>query len=84
MVHYDFKMSERLIKLVNDALIKKGMRALLDKTGLSETAVYNIASGIRVPRRHNAYKLALACGVSEEDALAIAYECHPQEAKRTA
>jgi transcriptional regulator with XRE-family HTH domain len=40
-------------------------------------------SGAASPSQHTAYKLALACGLNEEDALALARECS-SEAKDTA
>lgn len=75
-------MSERLIKLVNDALITKGMDAIRDGSGLAEQTILKVAQGIRIPRRRNAFKLALACGSSEAEALALARECLPLRAKR--
>lgn len=77
-------MSERLIKKVNDALIKKGMDALEKASGLAETTIREIALQRRVPRRSSAYKLALACGCGEEEALSIAYECASERARETA
>ncbi len=77
-------MSERLIKIVNDALVKNGMKELSEKSDLSPGAIHKIASGGRIPRRRSAYKLAVAAGCSEEEALALAYECSPEANKRTA
>lgn len=74
-------MSERLIKMVNDALIKEGVEVLRERSKLSPNTIRLIADRRRSPRRRNAYKLALACGCSEEEALALARECSPTEAK---
>lgn len=71
-------ISERMIRVVNDALIKKGMEVLAKESALSPGAIHNIASGRHVPRRRNAYRLALACGCSEDEALRLAYECTPE------
>lgn len=70
-------MSERLIRIVNDALIRKGMEELVAGSGLSKQTIHEIAEAARVPRRRNAFKLALACGLNEADALALARECIP-------
>lgn len=70
-------MSDRLLKEVNDAMIRKGLKALSDESGLHEKTIRQVARGARVPHRGNAYKLALACGLSEPEALALARECLP-------
>jgi len=75
------KMSERLIKLVNDTKTRDGIIALAKKAGVSRGTVINVSNG-RTPHPKNAFKLAKACGCGEEEALSIAYECSPQEANR--
>lgn len=75
-------MSERLKTLVNDALIKKGAKALCDASGLTENSIREIANGDRVPHRRNAFKLALACGCGEQEALTLARECLPKRATK--
>lgn len=77
-------MSERLIQLVNNALIKKGMKAVRAASGLSPNTIRNVAERKTVPRRRSAYRLALACDAVEEDALKMARECDPNGAKETA
>jgi hypothetical protein len=67
-------MSERLIKLVQDELIKEGIEVLSKRSNLSEGTIRHVAEG-RSPRTHNAYKLAKACGLSDAEALSIAREC---------
>lgn len=67
--------NERLMSVVNDALIKSGMRALQSAAGMTEATIRRVANGRAKPRRRSAYKLALACGCNEEDALALAREC---------
>ena len=68
-------MSERLKKMVSDALITKGIKALQDGSGLGEQTIREISEGHRFPRRKTAYRLAKACGAEEEEALALAREC---------
>lgn len=77
-----FKMSERLKTILNEKLITKGMKAIVDGSGLSRNTIYEIADGRRVPHRGNAYKLALACGCSPGDALTLARECIRMKAKK--
>lgn len=69
------KMSERLKRLLDEALIRKGVSALSREAGLTEGTVRNAARGKGIPRRRNAYLLALACGATEQDALGMAHEC---------
>lgn len=80
-VHIDHKMSERLRKIISDAVVKDGIRALSERSKISVSAIRRIESG-QSPHRTTAYKLALACGVGEEEALALARECTPHEAKK--
>lgn len=77
-------MCERLRKVVNDAMIMKGIRDLAKESKLSETSIREIAEGARVPRRRNAYRLALACDRTPPEALELAYECGRTKAIRTA
>jgi hypothetical protein len=75
-------MSERLLTLINDALIKGQIDRLLEFSGLAENSIREIANGSRVPRKTNAYNLALACGCSEQEALTLARECLRSRAKK--
>jgi hypothetical protein len=77
-------MSERLIKLIGDALIKEGASELSRRSKLSPNAIREIAAGVRCPRRRSAYRLALACGCNEQEALALARECFTGEARESA
>lgn len=76
-------MSKRLEELVQVYLIKNGqgdaMASLASMTGKSEETIRRwIRDGF--PNATGRYKLALACGCSEEEALEIAKECLPKAA----
>jgi hypothetical protein len=68
-------MSERLQKIVSDAMIKKGVNALSEASDLSVNTIRAIASGEdHKPYRNTVYRLALACGLTDDEALALARE----------
>lgn len=62
---------------VETFLVKTGKSAkeiLAIKAGVSPSTIAKIKNG-RVPLPSNAYRLAVACGCGEEEALEIAREC---------
>lgn len=77
-------MSERLKTIINDALIKEGVHVLSQRSALSENTIRLIAAGGRTPRRRNVYRLALACGCDETEALELAREGASVAKRRTA
>jgi hypothetical protein len=62
---------------------KSGAMKVAFKADCSPRMVYNVIEG-HIPGQVTAYRLALACGCSEEDALKIAKECSSERAKETA
>ena len=76
--------SERLSKLVGDELIRVGMKAMRDASGLNKMTIRTIADRTRTPHWTTAYKAALACGLSHEEALALARECPSRYGRRAA
>lgn len=74
-------MSGRLRDVVGQYLVKAGRRArisLCETADVSRSALDNIIGNRTkpyVPSAAVAYRLAKACGCSEEDALSIANEC---------
>lgn len=79
-------MSKELRDAVNQLLIVKGVEAY----SVIGRAIKRSPKTVRrwmkegVPSPHYAYKLALACGCSEEDARAIAAECASERARESA
>lgn len=70
-------MSERLKQMVEDSIIrlgKKGRQKLALRADLSLSTLVDIVKHGHVPLPANVYKLALACGLAEEEALALARE----------
>lgn len=80
-------MSKRLVKLINQIVIKEGVKGKLRLAlaiGKGERMIDRYRKGTCNPSQKDAYDLALACGCSNEDALKIAEECHPLEARESA
>lgn len=80
-------MSERLIQAMKDVLLKEGETGkgrLADAIGRQTRMIERYVDKSQTPTESNAYKLAVACGLSEEDALAIAKECGPADDHQTA
>lgn len=73
-------MSERLRKLVNDELSRLGENSvakLAVKSGVSDSLIRHVKSEkcSHLPKRTTVIKLALACGLTEDDARALASKC---------
>lgn len=79
-------MSKRLVELIDKTLLKmgkNGLEKLAIQSGLSPSSVRN-AKRTGHLSLGNGYKLALACGCSDEEALSIAKECSSDQATDTA
>lgn len=71
-------MSRRLAELMNEVVLKGGARGkstLALAAGKSEKMIDRYRKQLSTPPTDVARALALACGCSEEDALALAREC---------
>lgn len=80
-------MSERLVQAIRDVLLKEGETGkgrLADVIGRQTRMIERYVDKVASPSQGNAYKLAVACGLGEEDALAIAKECASVASQRTA
>ncbi len=68
----------RLLQIMNDQITIKGAasaKAIFKKaTGRSSRQVERWLAGENVPSAHSQYLLAMACGLSKQDALALARE----------
>ena len=76
-----------LADLINTVLLKEGrggIARLAHIAGKGERMIDRYRLGHSVPYSETAYKLAMACGLNEEEALALARECSPVRAKETA
>lgn len=77
-------MSERLKDMIETYLIHAGTNGawkLSTAANVSMRTVYLVKNNRHVPKPDVAYKLAKACGATEEEALALAKGCS-SEAKR--
>lgn len=79
-------MSSRLRKTIETLLVKKGPAAKVGLCEAIERSEQTLNRWLRdgVPTAHEAYKLALACGCTDEEALALAAEECPSEEAREA
>jgi hypothetical protein len=81
-------MSQRLREVLQKILIKEGeagKKRLAKAVGRTSTKTIDRWLKDGVPKAHYAYKLALQCGCSEEDALKMAQEeCASEVARETA
>jgi plasmid maintenance system antidote protein VapI len=80
-------MSERLVQAIKTVLLKEGESGkgrLADVIGRRTRMIERYIDGDAVPTQHNAFRLAVACGLGEEDAAAIARECASWKGQRTA
>lgn len=79
-------MSQRLTYTIRQYLTRKGNAGMATLCVEMDRTSQTILRWLRVgfPSAHDAYKLAVAAGCTEEEALDLANECFPQEAKRTA
>lgn len=76
----------KLMNKVTETITKMGdmgKEKLAVKAGVSPSTVRSVANG-HVPLPKNAYRLALACGCTDEEALELAKECSSDRAKDTA
>lgn len=78
------KMSKKLLEQINLLEITLGRvearQKLCRAIGKSDQTLLRwLREGF--PEAHDAYSLALACGLNEQDALAVARECVPDVAK---
>lgn len=62
---------------------RNGMAQLSIDSGLSISTLRKTLSG-HIPLGDNTYRLALACGCTEEEALNLAKECPSKTARETA
>jgi transcriptional regulator with XRE-family HTH domain len=77
---------ERLQRAVSEKLASLGAQAkekLALEAGVSVSTIRNVEAG-QAPRRGTAYKLAVACGLAEKEALKIATRCASERARETA
>lgn len=80
-------MSNRLKDLIDTYLVKHGnngfvlLGQVLDRDAKT---IRRWKDGGAVPNAHLAYKLALACGCTEEDALSVAKEAFSGVTEKTA
>lgn len=80
-------MTQRLLELMNTAVLKEGpsgkarMAGVIERT---ERMVDRYMKGQSVPTPSLAFKLAKACGATEEEALDIAKECSSERCRETA
>lgn len=68
-------MSRRLIEVMKEFLVKEGQigkAKLALAVGRGDRMVDRYLKGQSIPSRNQAYRLALACGCNERDALALA------------
>lgn len=63
---------------------KNGPSKLAIEAQCSLRIVYSIKNDGHIPRAELAYRLALACGCGDEEALALAKECSSETARETA
>lgn len=79
-------MSSRLRNLIQTQLVKKGPALKVELCQAIDRSEQTLNRWLKdgVPNAHEAYKLALACGCSEEEALKIAKEECPSEEAREA
>jgi ribosome-binding protein aMBF1 (putative translation factor) len=80
-------MSETLLERLKELEIKKGREWFADLAKSIKKDPQTIRRWIRsrsIPKGHDAYELALACGFNEEDALRLAKECSSDEATESA
>lgn len=80
-------MSQRLIKAMNEVVLKEGssgINRLGMVIGRGERMIQRYLKGDSTPSPDNAYKLALESGLSEKVALAVARECTSWKGQRTA
>lgn len=76
-------MSNVVSEMVRKVLVKEGPSGrsrLAEASGRSERMIERYSRGDCLPSRHVAYRLALACGFSDEDALKLAGEISKRSA----
>ena len=74
-------MSKKLVKAMKDVVLREGQTGkgrLADTIGRKIRIIEHYIEGSHTPNPSNAYKLAVACGLGEEEALAVARECSPE------
>ena len=74
-------MSDRLVEMINSVILKEGKKGKLRLAmtiDRGEQMIDRYIAKEASPSQNNAYKLALACGCSEREALKIADECPPR------
>lgn len=75
-------MSKKLLEQIRLLEMERGMEgraALCAAVGKSERTLLRWLK-VGVPTAHDAYRLALACRCTPEEARALASECFPEEA----
>ena len=79
-------MSKRLQDLISNALIERGPAAKVEMCAAIERSEQTLNRWMRegIPSAHEAYRLALACGCTKEEALKLAKEECPSEEAREA
>jgi hypothetical protein len=79
-------MSSRLRKIIETLTVEKGPAAKVELCQAVDRSERTLDRWLKdgVPTAHDAYRLALACGRTKEEALAIAAEECPSEAAREA
>lgn len=79
-------MSKRLRDALARVRVKKGRPGLRELARSLDVTLKTIERWEEkgVPDEHKAYQLALACGCSEEEALAIGMECSSVKVEETA
>lgn len=80
-------MSQRLWELLDTFLTKNGptgRRKLALAADRGEQMIERYRKRQAVPPSDVAFKIALACGLGEDEALAIARECPSEDVKETA
>lgn len=79
-------MSQRLIQLLNDVVLREGARGkarLSMAAGRGEKMIDRYRNGESVPPADVVHSLALACGCSDREALALAREGLPSNKAKT-
>lgn len=80
-------MSDRLRKLVNEAVLKGGPREvtrLADLVSVKTRMIHRYRKGLSRPPTDKAHALAKELGCTDGEALQIASECDPCLGQRTA